>query len=93
MFSPKTSTSKNTQVSLKKNNSVPGQTIIKEYPMNSDLPTMLKHKVTLTSQPTAINGITYSGTGRHIACALANKTAHILRMPIGSATKETVLTG
>ncbi|XP_031565676.1 WD repeat-containing protein 27-like [Actinia tenebrosa] len=93
MFSPKTNSAKKSSAPSKKSSSGLFRCVIgKEYPMQSNPPTHLQEKMSLTSQPTGINCITYSGNGRHLACALSNKSARILRVP-PSNNKDTVLTG
>lgn len=95
MFSPNTSLSKpkTSTVSLKKTTSTSTSSgvTLKEYPVNSEAPTNLHFKIPLTDKPTPINSVVFAGDGKHIACALANKSAHMLRPP--PSTKETVFTG
>ncbi|XP_068683722.1 WD repeat-containing protein 27-like isoform X2 [Montipora foliosa] len=63
----------------------------KEYPVNSEAPTNLQHKMPLTQDPSPINSVVFAGNGKNLACALANKTAHVLGVP--PSTKQTVYTG
>jgi len=64
---------------------------LKEYPVDSEAPTNLQYKIPLTEKPTPINNVVFAGDGKHVACALVNKSAHMLRPP--PSTKETVFTG
>jgi len=95
MFSPNTSLSKpkTSTAALKKTTSTfssVGATL-KEYPVDSEAPTNLQNKISLTEKPTPINSVVFAGDGKHIACALANKSAHMLRPPPSS--KDAVFTG
>ncbi|XP_048585644.1 WD repeat-containing protein 27 isoform X2 [Nematostella vectensis] len=92
MFSPKTNAAKLPKEPTRKSSTDRQTSILaKEYPLESEPPTQLKEKFPLTCQPTAISEIVYSGSGKHVACALANKTAHVLR--VSPAGKQIVLTG
>ncbi|PFX32770.1 WD repeat-containing protein 27 [Stylophora pistillata] len=96
MFSPSTSASKPKKASafpLKKaaSTSLCSGASLKEYPMDSEAPTDLQHKLSHTEKPAPINCIVFSDDGKHIACGLANKSVHMMRPPPSS--KETVFTG
>lgn len=95
MFSPSTCASKPKKASafpLKKaaSTSLCSGASLKEYPMDSEAPTDLQHKLSLTEKPAPINCIVFSDNGKHIACGLANKSVHMMRPPPSS--KETVFT-
>ncbi|NWI84461.1 WDR27 protein, partial [Pitta sordida] len=50
----------------------------KEYPLESDPPIKYEKEISLTSKPTPIFCIQYSGNGEMLACGLADKTVLIL---------------
>lgn len=56
--------------------------VIREYPTDSEPPTVLSSKVDVADRPTAINIAVFSDDGRHLACALANTSAQIFKMPL-----------
>ncbi|XP_058953759.2 WD repeat-containing protein 27 [Pocillopora verrucosa] len=95
MFSPNTSASKPKPSAFpsKKvaSTSLSTGASLKEYPMDSEAPTNLEHKLWLTEKPAPINCIVFSDDGKHIACGLANKSVHMMRPPPSS--KERVFTG
>ncbi|KAI0211492.1 WD repeat-containing protein 27 [Lamellibrachia satsuma] len=58
------------------------QPIMREYPTDSEPPTQLSSKVDVADRPTAINLVVFSEDGRHLACALANTSAQVFKMPL-----------
>ncbi|KAK2193214.1 hypothetical protein NP493_16g01035 [Ridgeia piscesae] len=56
--------------------------VIREYPTDSEPPTVLSSKVDVADRPTAINIAVFSEDGRHLACALANTSAQVFKMPL-----------
>ncbi|KAJ7375611.1 WD repeat-containing protein 27, partial [Desmophyllum pertusum] len=63
----------------------------REYPIDSEAPTNLHDKIPLTEQPTSINSVVFAGDGKHIACALANRSAYMLRPPPSSKERQCLL--
>ncbi|XP_011671118.2 WD repeat-containing protein 27 [Strongylocentrotus purpuratus] len=85
MFSPQTkqASSKKATISIQKSSSAPGiSSLLKEYSVDSEPPKTLKTKLVVSEQGSPINSISFSDDGQSIACAMADKSAQILKMPL-----------
>ncbi|XP_071798693.1 WD repeat-containing protein 27-like [Asterias amurensis] len=91
MFSPKTSTTKTSSAAKKeKGGSGAVRSLMKEYPMDAVPPTTVKTKIDVAAQSTPINALCFSGDGQSLACALANRSAQLFKMPLtGKGTSFT----
>ncbi|XP_041468720.1 WD repeat-containing protein 27-like [Lytechinus variegatus] len=85
MFTPQTkqTSTKKASSSMQKSSSAPGmRSLLKEYPNDSEPPETLKTKLVLSERGSPINAISFSDDGQSLACAMADKSAQILKMPL-----------
>uniref|UniRef100_K1P8Z6 WD repeat-containing protein 27 n=1 Tax=Magallana gigas TaxID=29159 RepID=K1P8Z6_MAGGI len=82
MFKPKTSSTKQSSAVKKKpTTGLLENALDKEYPTNPGPPKDFVCGWDVAERPTPINAISYSGDGLSLACALANKSAQVFRIP------------
>ncbi|XP_065943143.1 WD repeat-containing protein 27 [Magallana gigas] len=82
MFKPKTSSTKQSSAVKKKpSTGLLENALDKEYPTNPGPPKDFVCGWFVAERPTPINAISYSGDGLSLACALANKSAQVFRIP------------
>lgn len=82
MFKPKTSSTKQSSAVKKKpSTGLLENALDKEYPTNPGPPKDFVCGWDVAERPTPINAISYSGDGLSLACALANKSAQVFRIP------------
>ncbi|XP_038078106.1 WD repeat-containing protein 27-like isoform X2 [Patiria miniata] len=92
MFSPKTNVVKTSSAKREKAGSAgaASRSVTKQYPIDADPPTTVKTKIDVGNQSVPINSIAFSGDGQNLACALANKSAQLFKMPLtGKGTSFT----
>ncbi|KAJ8045395.1 WD repeat-containing protein 27 [Holothuria leucospilota] len=85
MFSPNTSQGKTSFSKSKKSQPSSGtnhRNLLKEFPMNADPPNTLKYSLTVADQPVSISDLNFSDDGQYLACALADKSAQVMKMPL-----------